>query len=369
MWAKARALIGPHGKKRLGDLLCLRLSPSRIEEFLRWRQDNLGALPDPFVVSFDNWQRSTDRRTLYRTWEAEQLRQQRRVWLGIQNESGIGDKLDFAAELSGLDFSKSQQRLVIDRNIRQVTLHQGMVTIKNCFIEELTLNSALQSLDVSDCTIGTLILYQTFADPIRFVRSTVLGIRFMPRPDGILGNVVLQRVFMPRDNLLGTINVQTVRNLRQHLLDHNNRLAAGVLHSVELAHERPHERWPSRVISYIYEVGSDFGNSTVRPAGWLFFSLLSVTVIAAAFDLVSVGANGLHGWQEKLGETDWWHRLFRSFIYAGQSILNPLGIFASRSLVIAKTELAALFLTPLSLIGTLAVILLLISIRRRFKLE
>jgi len=143
---------------------------------------------------------------------------------------------------------------------------------------------------------------------------------------------------------------------------------------VELAHERAHEGHLSRAVSYIYEIGADFGSSLARPIGWFLLSLAMVTVVAILPGAVCAGTDDLHGWQHVLiGTTPLKHCSLhasgtqpRAFVYAVPTDCEPLGVFGPRSTVIANTARYAAGLTALSLSGSLAIVLLAISSRAPF---
>ena len=369
MLSKGRA------RERLCDFLYGRVAPAQIEEFRRWRQEPTPPAASIANVSIDTYRqkrpRLADAPMKYEAWEAEQLARDQSVYLTLDTNSGLRSTLDFKAHLVGLFVRWDNSLKISDKRIRNVMLQQGpSVRIEGSFIGELVVYANVKTLEIRNSVIGRLLLHQTEANPLRVTSSSILSFG-IGGTHATSGDVTFQHVFIPRDDSYGGFDLQAVRTLRANLADQHNLLAAAVLHSVVLAHERRHEQWPSRIVSYIYEIGADFGYSMTRPLFWLFLSLVAITLSAGLMDAIGVGGecHGLHGWQASLCGEDGLHRLWRGFIYAGQSIFNPLGVFGSRNLLVANTPLAAIGLTVLSLIGTLALVLLAIAVRRRFKLD
>src|SRR5205085_1636972 len=62
---------------------------------------------------------------------------------------------------------------------------------------------------------------------------------------------------------------QWLRNMRSKLMEKGNVEAAAIFRSAELSLARHIEPWPNKIVSLIYELGSDFGHSIGRPLAWL----------------------------------------------------------------------------------------------------
>ena len=198
-----------------------------------------------------------------------------------------------------------------------------------------------------------------------------------PPPDAgnpFVGSVTFElNVFLPRQTRNYPLSgPQCYRNMRAHLRKLENTTAANLFHAVELAVEREKDSWTNRTISRLYEWFSDFGGSILRPFLWLVLFFCGTLLIVTNCDCV-VPAFDSHemtiGWRafltEESIEAKWAAALYIVF----QSILNPLGIFGHKSLVIPKQPWVAIWLAIHSAISLLLTALAITAIRRRFKLQ
>jgi hypothetical protein len=186
-----------------------------------------------------------------------------------------------------------------------------------------------------------------------------------------VGNVSFDRIGLPpTDQPHG---VQWLRDTREALNARSNFVAAGIFHASELKLTRP-KGWLRKICSAYwwaslgYEIGSNFGNSIGRPIGCLFVivALLIVLALLSGTDLASAEKE-LLGWQNSLKGEDCSTRLLRAGVYALHAI-NPLNLFGS-PLVVLKGPGWAFLGGVLAVGGLAAVAFLLLSLRRRFKLE
>ena len=224
----------------------------------------------------------------------------------------------------------------------------------------------MHALSLHNCYVGKLRIQDKFS----FFNMTGGGLLGVVCPEGenpFKSSVLFKNVYMPRSSDCG-IDTQSLRNIRKHLTSMNNALSAGVFHSTELALDREHEPLPSRFFSWVYEIISDYGNSTVRPLCWLLFflSLNFATILSDGVQLEKT--EGLVGWWGELNGNNLEAQLLRAATYPFTSLLNPLSIF-TKPLLIAKTASIAAILTLISFLSTASLFFLVLAIRRRFKIE
>ena len=98
-----------------------------------------------------------------------------------------------------------------------------------------------------------------------------------PLDKAIAGDVWFQNVELPRD--AKKRDVQWLRDTRAALVARSNTIAAGFFHARELTITRPREHWTFKLASYVYEWGSNFGNSIARPLAVLLAVLVFLTVL------------------------------------------------------------------------------------------
>lgn len=241
------------------------------------------------------------------------------------------------------------------------------VTFKGTFIDEAHFEQC------EDLHIEGGCLFRTYArpyadrdtkNPFR-ARVTIKSV-YIPRERDYLD-------FLKRDPELAeqwrAFRVYEFRNIRNFLTSGNELLAAGHFHAAELALERADDHWPSSLVNWLYERLSDYGNSSRRPFIWALLSLSALGVAAYFADSVTViipqPHPDLHIWQQTLAE----NRLLRAVVFPFYAVFNPLNVFTSRPFMVSK-EWYWLFLHSLiSLFGTLNVALLVLALRRRFKLD
>lgn len=182
------------------------------------------------------------------------------------------------------------------------------------------------------------------------------------------GNVTIRNVQISAQQ--EDADIQWLRDVRARLVERNNHRAAGVFHSVEMRRMRDTEPLANRLVSYFYQLGSDYGNSISRPLVLLAgaFSAIFLLSLITRSSVANVSEDAT-GWVGVLRECGWFPMVIRSAVYAAQSILNPLGLFSSKPLVNADTWWFGLLCSFLGLVGILALGLFVLSVRRRFKLE
>jgi hypothetical protein len=128
----------------------------------------------------------------------------------------------------------------------------------------------------------------------------------------------------------------------------------------------------NRLLSHLYEWMSDFGSSALRPLVW------QVVLFALSFSLI-LGSDGavqasrdpaseLIGWQQILIDPRW-GTFARAAYLALQPLVNPIGIFGPRSLLIPRFPWLAVWLSVAGILGIVLLALFIFAIRRRFKIQ
>ena len=227
------------------------------------------------------------------------------------------------------------------------------ISMVNCCVGELRLNSgALSELNTRNCLIGKITCpVPTLENPFKGPVS-LTGTRFSNLP-------------------LLMSDVQQYRNLRYHLSSLENTLAEGIVHSKVLRMERAEQDVVNRIISYLYQIFSDFGNSTVRPLVWLFATTLaSCLLVYFADGAVQTADSGAYiGWRNSITERGEVGRITRSMLLGTQSLVNPLGIFSYRSLVVPSNNWIAGSILFQGILSPVLLFLFIFALRRRFKMK
>ncbi len=185
------------------------------------------------------------------------------------------------------------------------------------------------------------------------------------------GDVVIRdNVFLPKKDGIykrKKIGFQPWSNAREQLAKLGNINAASKFHSVQLRLERPSLPTSLWIVSWAYDIFSDFGNSIVRPFVWLCafwiasFSAWFFTTARPAGDACASGFCLATSGAEFLD------RLWLALLLATKPVLAPIGV--------PGTEVAGITIGPggmlVELLYRLTVLVLLlfigIALRRRFR--
>jgi hypothetical protein len=260
-------------------------------------------------------------------------------------------------------------------SIKTLRVQQNSVRIRanNCTIRELIVNAQGINADIRlhQCNVGTLHVVPGAIGHYEMQGGCLLNVACPPPGAGnpFTGTVSFTPdVFFPRERdtyiLLGP---QPYRNMRYHLRSLENAQMANLIHSAELAVEREDDSWTNRFVSYLYEWMSDFGSSALRPSLWLVVLYLSSVCVIYHTD-GAVPAPELVGWQLALVDP-LCGDLTRALYLALQPVVNPIGIFGPKSLLIPRYSSLAVWLSLHGFFGLILLALLIFAIRRRFKIQ
>lgn len=271
-------------------------------------------------------------------------------------------------------------------NLLQITPGTGdiLIELEDCNVSKLVLPSlanvsttARGFLKIRNSWIGTLQLGSKTICDFDMSGGGILSIE-CPSPQEINpfnGSVTFQNVFLPRKTegypLKGA---QPYRNMRYHLKALENTGMADLYHAAELAIERETDTRTNRILSRLYETFSDFGGSTIRPIMWLLlvFSFSVLFYYSSDGITLALDEKMYTGWRDVFvvsTQNEISSRAAKASIYAAQQLVNPLGIMGSKSLLIPKNLFILIWATIQSLISTTLLTLLILAIRRRFKLK
>ena len=256
-------------------------------------------------------------------------------------------------------------------------LHIGSAAnlrLSNCNIRELVLNPTLNAdIRLRRCNIGTLRVQQGSLRHYEMQGGSLLNVDCPPPGPGnpFTGKVAFtEDVFFPRESDTYILpGPQPYRNLRYHLRALENAQMANVIHSAELAVEREDDSWTNWFVSHLYEGMSDFGSSALRPFLWLLL-LYSVSVCAIFYwsGAEIPPLSDLVGWQRALNDPAW-GEYWRAFYLALQPVVNPIGIFGPKWLLIPRYSELAAWLSLHGFLSLILLALLIFAIRRRFKIQ
>lgn len=256
---------------------------------------------------------------------------------------------------------------VTNKAIHHVTVKSyAGASFENCHIGILELENDSKYLDLINTWVDHLVLRSNLASLA--IRGGGI-LRISCKNDQALIGDARVSTFFPRFKGAHGSDLQPLRNLRKNLNALHNNKAAGFFHAVELSLSRRTDSWVNRRIGWIYEVMSDFGNSTTRPIVWLLTSMVFTFGIAVLDNnLVATTDINPASWQQVLDDSQFSGRLSRAALYPFTT-LNPLGFFSSKALVQVGPTWWIFAYVPLTLLGITSLALFFLSLRRRFRLE
>lgn len=261
---------------------------------------------------------------------------------------------------------------------RHVIIHSQAsenVKLNRCTIETLSVNGDRPfNIDLQGCWIGRFVITQRASLSSLSIRGGgLLDLTCPPQHERnpFSGNVTLKGVYLPRSRAAWVQSPQNWRNLHAHLHNMENVPAASMVLSAVLAQQRSDEALTAQLLSWLYELSSDFGNSPSLPLVWLLtLTALSIGTIGSqgGADL-GVPPEQLMGWQKALLGDDSEASARRAVYLGFQPILNPFGWFKSNTIVIAPNINIQILLWIQSFLSAALIFLFFLAIRRRFKIR
>ncbi len=228
---------------------------------------------------------------------------------------------------------------------RLIRAQESSLELRNVWADELQIVQC-NNVTLVNCFIGTLIIKPQPTSTFEMRGGGVLCID-CPSPGEMspfTGSVFFDnKVFFaktPNSRLKGP---QPYRNMRSHMAALQNTPMANIFHRLEQSTERKMDGYGfARLISALYEYISDYGSSVGRPALYFIALMIFTFVITLCLDGATYASSDEpYGWQQSLIGSDYEAQLIRSLVITGQATLNPLGVFATKVLLVAKTGFLA----------------------------
>jgi len=289
---------------------------------------------------------------------------------------GTGQTLDSYIQALSIEHPMELRLSSLLADRIQISSSSVRLHIDNCSIAHLHLPAPATEVTLHNAHIGNLEILPGVLKHYEMKGGSLLNI-ICPPPSGgnpFTGTVSFKDVFLPRKRKVFILQgPQPYRNMRHHLRNLENAQMANLIHSAELAVEREDDSWTNRILSYLYEWLSDFGSSALTPLLWQVFLLsLSMSLIFYSDGAVlafSESASALVGWQTILIDTNESGDLARAVYLALQPVVNPIGIFGPKSLLVPRYPWLAVWLSLHGVLSVILLALLIFAIRRRFKIQ
>jgi len=247
------------------------------------------------------------------------------------------------------------------------------VFIDNCEIGTLNLTSQAKAV-IRNTKIGTLIIKQ--ARLIDMEGGCVLNIDIDApgSTDPLTGSVDFVNTFFPRNRKNYLLpGPQPYRNMRHHLRAIENGQMANLFHSNELAVERERDTGMNKFLSYAYQALSDFGSSAFRPIVWWFVigAFSAIVIFSTNGATPTFGADKYPGWKAMLfaDSCDSSTNAVKATYLSFSTMLNPLGLMGHRALLVPSTGGIFIMLVFQALLSAILIALIILAIRRRFKMQ
>lgn len=310
--------------------------------------------------------------------------------ISIDLDTEIEIKIDSPTE-EKLNTERCIQRIIVGSNDIQARLERltiGQLIIKNgretvifvdnCFISEIFIESAVgNELKITDSHIGHLKLVDNGSGVIKNLNMRGGSILRVTCPTQENKNpfrkaVEFINVFMPHTRRYGMIEPQELSYLVYHLREMDNYRDADFVHAAEQAQYRYiEESWTTKVISILYEVGSNFGSSQVRPIIWIITLLVTASVLFYSMDTATLQLDIKYykGWKLNLIGNEIQNKVWRAGYLSFQSMINPLAVVSAKSLLVAKDGWGVFITIIHSILSTVLIALFFLSVRRKFKMN
>ena len=239
-----------------------------------------------------------------------------------------------------------------------------LIELDNCIVTYLSVSHRFsQRISLTECQVQT-IAFVGNTETLEIVGGRIDAFLF-PQPEAqIRGPVTFRRVSLPTDPL----QLQPLRTLRGHLMRIHNTDPASLVRAAELRISFPEQQGPVQAFSLMYDLGSNYGNSSVRPALW-FFLLVALSVVILQSRHATQLAMEPMGWQTDLIGDGYLPNLYRAVVLTMSQIFNPLGVLGRTPLVVATKLWLVILSGTICLFATAALALFVLALRRSIKLD
>ncbi|MDH5328254.1 MAG: hypothetical protein OEZ68_22100 [Gammaproteobacteria bacterium] len=263
-----------------------------------------------------------------------------------------------------------------------VSLHASHLDLElvDCQIGELwvqkTGNLHRSNLKITNTYIGKLVLVEDTIGDFDIRGGFVGNIECPPPGTGnpFSGSVkVSAKVDFPTTPTEGFIQgAQPYKNMQHHFRALDNHLAADIFHSLEMRMERHNDSPWSNLFNIFYGLISNYGASIGKPLAWLAGLFLVCSVAIYGYDGAEKASadDQYSGWQKNLISPDKdTARIAKALYLTASYTVNPLGVFKTKNLIVPKDYPALAVSTVYSIFSSASFTLLILAIRRRFKLK
>ena len=261
---------------------------------------------------------------------------------------------------------------IANLSISQIS-QRGVLIIEDCKIKSITISNN-SSVIFKDTYIGTLKLpcpgTNVAVNHLSIKGGCILDIE-CPLPEKINpfnGSVTITDIFLPKTTKGYPLkDSQPFKNIAHHLRKMEATQTASIFHSAELALDRENDTLPNKFVSHLYQTVSDCGASWFRPLiWWLIVLLVSASYIWWTDGAVLTSNQEAYiGFRASLVDCT----SVKAFYLSAQSMANPLSLFSSKALVVAKSGGLAIWLAIQSIASIVLITLMISAIRRRFKIQ
>lgn len=365
--------------------------PTPTGHFVSWCREPLPDEPERrFQLSaFLNKERGVIHKSIWQISDAvnSAIKQGKIFDLIIDAELRTQDEISFKGQLK--DKPRTDIRLLRVGStgggsicLENLTIYQLVLTstvpikLINCQVARFEIGTGLPVRLISiNTSIGFLSLSPTCVNHLDVAGGCILNFSCPPpgSENPFTGHVSFKSVFLPRDTKNYLLeSEQPYRSLSHHLHSLHNTTATHLFHTAELVVERERSSWTDNLISYLYQGLCDFGNSILRPFLWWLLLIAVTTFIALHSEggFVAADPESSHlGWKTALFTNDNWSQLLQAGYGAITTALNPLGIFGTKSVLVAQSPWLAAWLTITGISSAVLIALLIFAIRRRFKMQ
>jgi hypothetical protein len=293
----------------------------------------------------------------------------------IQNELCLERAINLSIE--HIDKNITIDGLAIKRlTLRCADKKRPLVTIKNSIIKKLTVNTISSGelrIKIENSGIFTLKMEKESIFNLTMAASYIWNIQCPHENNPISGTVNIgEDVSFGTKQINGAFaEKQGYQNMRHHMMKLNNPLAAYKFHEIELRTERNADKFlTNKIVSYLYDLFSVYGNSILRPVLWFILFFLIFTFLTIHYgNPIWVNEVSPQGWMKIFCEDSYTSDVSKAFTYTAQNTLNPLGILGYKNMFVLQNGFIATINILYNLISITLITLIVLAIRKKFRIQ